>query len=155
MEWWSVENSFVAGHGTTNEPHDYTFTDNNAPRGSLQYRLKQVDLDGTKHFTEPINVSSSTSVSESAPREFSLKQNFPNPFNPETIIKFSIETTERATLEVFNILGQKVATLFDGVAEAGQYYNVKFNAVNLASGVYLYKLQNGAKNEVRKLLLLK
>jgi len=87
--------------------------------------------------------------------EFALKQNYPNPFNPSTEIKFSVETLGRATLEVYNIAGQKVATLFDGVAEPGQYYKVRFSGGNLASGVYLYRLQSGTRTDVKKLLLLK
>ncbi|MEK7249768.1 MAG: T9SS type A sorting domain-containing protein, partial [Bacteroidota bacterium] len=150
-----VPNSFVAGHGTTNEPHNYTFTDNTISAGSWQYRLKQVDLDGTIHFTEPINVSSPTSVKEIAPIEFALEQNYPNPFNPETNIKFSVEETARATLEIYNLLGQKVATLFDDVVEAGYYQTVKFDGANLASGMYLYRLQSGQKSDLKKLMLLK
>ena len=150
-----VPNSFVAGHGTTNEPHDYTFTDNTVSAGSWQYRLKQVDLDGTIHFTEPINVSSPTSVKELAPIEFALKQNYPNPFNPETNVKFSVEQTGRATLEIYNLLGQKVATLFDDDVEAGYYQTVKLNGSNLASGVYLYRLQSGKKSDLKKFMLLK
>jgi hypothetical protein len=153
--WGDVANSFIAGHGTTNEPHDYSFTDNSAPTGSLQYRLKQVDLDGTEHFSEPITVSSPTSVREVAPMEFSLKQNYPNPFNPTTEIKFSVEQTGRAVLELYNMLGQKVATLFDDVAEAGYFNTVRVDGGALSSGVYLYRLQSGKRSELKKLLLLK
>ncbi|MBI5474592.1 MAG: T9SS type A sorting domain-containing protein [Ignavibacteriae bacterium] len=117
--------------------------------------MKQVDLDGTIHFTEPINVSSPTSVKEVAPREFALKQNYPNPFNPETNIKFSVEETGRATLEIFNLLGQKVATLFDNVVEAGYYQTVKVDGAHLASGMYLYRLQTGNYVGVKKLVLTK
>jgi hypothetical protein len=165
LEWWTVDNSFVPGHGTTNEPHDYTFTDRTVTTGSWQYRLKQVDLHGTEHFTEPINVTTVTSVKEGAPIEFALKQNYPNPFNPETSIKFSVEQTGRATLEIFNLLGQKVATLFDDVVEAGFYQTVKFsaaggsasggNGASLTSGIYFYRLESGGRTEVKKLTLLK
>jgi hypothetical protein len=97
-----------------------------------------------------------TGVAENTvPHEFALFQNYPNPFNPTTEIKFSVGEKGRATLEVFNIIGQKVATLFDDVAEAGRYYNVKFNAENLASGVYLYRLQSGNRVATRRLLLLR
>ena len=147
--------SFVAGHGTTNVPHDYAFTDNNAPGGAVQYRLKQVDLDGAMHFSEPISSISPTSVREIAPIEFALKQNYPNPFNPSTEIKFSVETTDHARLEVYNIVGQRVVTLFDDVAEAGQYYKVRFDAGRMASGVYFYRLASGKQSDLKKLLLLK
>jgi photosystem II stability/assembly factor-like uncharacterized protein len=92
---------------------------------------------------------------ETAPSAFALHQNYPNPFNPTTEIKFAVAENGRATLEVFNILGQKVATLFDDVAESGRYYNIKFNAVNFASGVYLYRLQSAGQVQVRRLLLLR
>ncbi|MFN0159280.1 MAG: T9SS type A sorting domain-containing protein, partial [Bacteroidota bacterium] len=153
--WLDVANSFVAGHGTTNEPHDYSFLDNTPPRGNLQYRLKQVDLDGTEHFIEPISVSVLTAVREQAPLEFSLKQNFPNPFNPTTEIMFSVEQSGKAVLDLYNLLGQKVATLFDEEAEAGYYIRVTLNASNLASGMYLFRLQSGNRNALKKLLVLK
>lgn len=154
-EWSEVPNSFIAGHGTTNEPHSYSFTHNNVAGGQWQYRLKQVDLDGTVHFSEPINVTAVTSVKEVAPIEFALKQNYPNPLNPSTEIKFSVEQTGRATLRVYNMLGQLVATLFDDVVEAGYYQTVRFNGTNLASGVYLYRLQSGKKSDLKKLILLR
>jgi hypothetical protein len=90
-----------------------------------------------------------------APMEFKLMQNYPNPFNPSTTIAFSVEHTGRATLEIYNILGQRIGTLLDGVVEAGKYHLVHFNGQGLPSGVYLYRLQSGSKNELKKLLLLK
>jgi hypothetical protein len=91
----------------------------------------------------------------SAPLEFTLKQNYPNPFNPSTSIDFSVEKPGRATLELYNILGQKLLTLFDEVVEAGRYYTVQFNANGLPSGIYLYKLQSGTKSDMKRLLLIK
>jgi hypothetical protein len=91
----------------------------------------------------------------SRPRQFSLEQNYPNPFNPTTEIKFSVATTARATLEVFNLLGQKVAVLFDDVAECGRYYSVELNGGVLSSGVYYYRLQSGQKSDAKKLMLIK
>ncbi len=153
--WTDVNTQIIPGHGTTNEPHDYTYTDRTVTPGSWQYRLRQLDFDGTEHFSEPITVTTVTSVKEVAPIEFALKQNYPNPFNPETSIKFSVEQTGRATLEIFNLLGQKVATLFDDVVEAGFYETVRFNATNLASGIYFYRLQSGQKSDLKKLMLIR
>jgi hypothetical protein len=151
-----LPNSFVAGHGTTNEPQDYEFRDRSATAAQWYYRLKQVDLDGTVHVTDPIQVRALTAVKiEAAPREFSLSQNFPNPFNPSTEIKFSVEAAGRATLETFNVLGQKVSTLFDDLAEPGKYYKVKFDGGSLSSGMYMFKLESGTKTQMRKMLLLK
>jgi hypothetical protein len=89
------------------------------------------------------------------PMEFALLQNYPNPFNPSTEIKFSVEKTARATLELFNLLGQKVAVLFDDIAEPGQYHRVMLNAQGLSSGVYYCRLQSAGKTALRKFLLLK
>jgi hypothetical protein len=154
-EWDELPNSFIAGHGTTNEPQNYSFIDNSVLGGNSHYRLKQADLDGTVHFTEPIQIESPTSVRETAPIEFALKQNFPNPFNPETNITFAVEQTGRATLEIYSMLGQKIATLFDDVVEAGYYQTVKLNGNNLASGMYFYRLQSGKKSDLKKLILLR
>lgn len=102
---------------------------------------------------DPLTIST-TSIVE-VPKQFVLWQNYPNPFNPSTEIKFSVEATDRTALEVFNVLGQKVATLFDDVAESGQYYKVRFDGGNVASGVYFYRLQGGTRSELKKLILLK
>jgi hypothetical protein len=90
-----------------------------------------------------------------APLEFTLKQNYPNPFNPTTFIEFSVEKPGRATLELYNILGQKLLTLFDEAVEAGRFYTVQFNANGLPSGIYIYKLQSGTKSGLKRLLLVK
>jgi hypothetical protein len=89
------------------------------------------------------------------PLVFSLKQNYPNPFNPSTTILFTVEKTGRATMELFNLLGQRVATLFDGVAEPGRMHTVKFDGGHLPSGTYFYRLQSEGKSDVKRLMLLK
>lgn len=98
-----------------------------------------------------------TSVGGEPPRlgAFKLEQNYPNPFNPTTEIKFTVDNTAPATLHVYNILGQQVLTLFDGVAEAGRSYSVKVNRGGLSSGMYFYRLQSGVGSELRKLIVLK
>ena len=105
--------------------------------------------------TNPIRPAGLTSVKETSPIAFALMQNYPNPFNPESEIKFSVEKSGRATLQVFNVAGQLVATLFDGVAEAGQYYHIRFGSSHLASGVYFYRLQSFNKTDVKKMLLMR
>lgn len=88
------------------------------------------------------------------PNKFELKQNYPNPFNPSTTISFTIPKDEKIKLEVFNILGQKVATLVNDFKTKGTY-KVNFNGSNLASGVYLYSLQYGKNMLTKKMVLLK
>ncbi len=85
---------------------------------------------------------------------FSLDQNFPNPFNPTTVISYRLSAVSNAKLEVYDILGRTVRTLVDGRQSPGEHL-VVFDAANLPSGVYFYRLQAGAFSRTRKLLLLK
>jgi hypothetical protein len=94
-------------------------------------------------------------IAASAPREFKLFSNFPNPFNPSTEIRFSVPKDGYATVKVSNILGQEVATLFSGIARAGQYIPVTFNAANMASGVYFARLEYNGLSQVQRMLLMK
>ena len=93
-------------------------------------------------------------VAGSLPAGMILAQNYPNPFNPSTEISFSIPTAGLTTLKVYNNLGQEVSTLVNGQLQPGSY-QVTLNATNLASGVYLYRLQAGSSISVRKMILLK
>lgn len=124
---------FVNGKGTTTQIQNYSFTDSNLPIGSYSYRLKQIDFDGSFEFSKVVEVY------VAAPREFSLEQNFPNPFNPSTMISFSLKTDADVSLKVFNLLGQEIATLVNGRLTAG-IQQVSFNAENLTSGVYFYSI---------------
>jgi hypothetical protein len=86
--------------------------------------------------------------------EFALEQNFPNPFNPATTISFSIPFSEFTTLKIFDILGNEIVTLVNEEKQAGSYL-VEFNASNLASGMYIYRLQAGSFTETKKMVLMK
>ncbi|HOD66261.1 MAG TPA: T9SS type A sorting domain-containing protein, partial [candidate division Zixibacteria bacterium] len=85
---------------------------------------------------------------------FELAQNYPNPFNPTTTISFTLPTPGDVTLEVFNVLGQRVAVLASGPYGAGTHH-VEWNASGVSSGVYLYRLSAGEFTETRKMLLVK
>ena len=88
------------------------------------------------------------------PYRYTLMQNYPNPYNPLTNISFSLPKISKVKIEVFNVLGQKVATLLNERKAAG-YYTVQFDASNLSSGLYFYKIQTDAFSNVRKMLLIK
>jgi len=92
--------------------------------------------------------------SYAVPKEFKLEQNFPNPFNPTTTIQYQLPQDAKVTLKVYDILGSEVATLINAEQEAG-YYEVNWNASNLASGVYIYRLQTGSFVSVKKMMLLR
>ena len=102
----------------------------------------------------PAGVASVENISGVTPSNYSLEQNFPNPFNPSTTINFTIPNSDFVTLKVYNILGSEVATLVNENLSAGSY-RFNFDARNLASGVYLYELNAGNFREIKKMNLLK
>jgi photosystem II stability/assembly factor-like uncharacterized protein len=141
---------FVVGNGTTLEITKYSFTDKDVPAGNYYYRLVQIDLDGTRNTHNPVRVN----VITSQPEEYSLSQNFPNPFNPSTKINFSIPTESFVSLKVFNSLGEEIETLFAEELNAGSY-KYDWNAINLPSGIYFYRLQAADFMETKKMMLLR
>ena len=140
--------SFVNGHGTSTEPHSYSFVDSKISGGNYVYRLKQVDFDGKESNSKEVNVS------VNIPLEFGLGQNYPNPFNPTTEINYTVAKDGFVTLTVFNELGQEVAKLINGIEKAGRH-KVSFDASSLSSGAYFYKLEEGSRTSIKKMLLLK
>jgi hypothetical protein len=108
--------------------------------------------------TLPIRLTvSSTGIGpETAPAPFTyaLDQNYPNPFNPTTAIPYSIRDRVRVRLDVYNILGQRVARLVDGVQDPGQYKAI-FEVTTLSSGIYFYKIEAGPFSLTRKMVILK
>ncbi|HTX19251.1 MAG TPA: T9SS type A sorting domain-containing protein [Bacteroidota bacterium] len=140
---------FVTGNGTSNAPHHYSYTDA-VGAGTYTYRLKQVDHDGKFAYSKQVEA-----VVGLTPADYVLGQNYPNPFNPTTTISFAVKADQKATLKVYNMMGQEVMTLFNGDAKADQLYHVQFNAATLSSGTYFYTLQTNDSRQVKKMLLLK
>lgn len=92
--------------------------------------------------------------SYTGPTEFKLEQNYPNPFNPTTTIQYQLPQDSKVILKVYDILGSEVAALVNEEQEAG-YKEVKFDAINIASGIYVYRLQAGDFISTKKMLLVK
>lgn len=88
------------------------------------------------------------------PTEYSLKQNYPNPFNPTTTIKYSIGSNQFVKINIYDLLGNEVASLVNEQKTFGEY-EVNFDASNLSSGIYFYQLKAGIFIQTRKMLLLK
>jgi hypothetical protein len=145
-KWQKI--GFVEGSGTTTEPQNYWFEDDNISHGNYSYRLKQIDLDGSSSYSKIIEVDIATL------NTFSLEQNYPNPFNPSTVIGYRLPVNSDVTLKVFDLLGREVATLVDEFKPAGKY-EVEFNGKDLSSGIYFYTIQAGSFTKTEKMILLK
>jgi hypothetical protein len=160
-EWVLV--AFIEGNGTTTEPKDYFYNDEvrNIDATSFKYRLKQIDFNGSFEYSDEVIVENS-----SQPNQYYLSQNYPDPFNPSTKIKYTIPSviasgtkqSQLVTLKVYDVLGTEIATLVNEEKPAGTY-EVEFgrNLINqvLTSGVYFYQLKAGSFIETKKMLLLK
>ncbi|WP_337866027.1 reprolysin-like metallopeptidase [Ignavibacterium sp.] len=144
------EIGFVGGKGTTTEPTAYSYLDKSVQSGTYYYRLKQTDYDGTFKYLNVVQVE------VGLPTEFSLEQNYPNPFNPTTVIEFVIPSGANnfVTLKVFDMLGNEVVTLVNEYREAG-VYKIEFDASNIPSGMYVYKLSAGSFSASKKMVLIK
>jgi hypothetical protein len=146
-QWLTM--GFVEGHGNSNSPKGYSFTDFDVRgSGSYQYRLKQIDNDGTIEYSNIITIGIEL------PFEFELSQNYPNPFNPSTIIDFTIPEKQVITLKIYNVIGEQVAELIHEELPAGRH-SVPFNASDLAGGVYIYRLESQKFASNKKMTLLK
>lgn len=102
----------------------------------------------------PISVITDVEIEAEILLQFFLYQNYPNPFNPSTTIKFALPRTEEIKIEVFNTIGQKVATLLDKQMQIGSH-EVVFDAINLPIGLYIYRIFAGKFQDVKKMLYLK
>lgn len=146
-DWLSL--GFVAGAGYSNSPKTYSFTDKNVSGGTYYYRLKQIDNIGNYKYSDIVEVTvNHHSLS------FELFQNYPNPFNPATKIMFNIPSEDQVEIKVFNALGLEIATLINEKMPGGAH-SIEFNAENLSSGIYFYRIISGKYSETKKMILLR
>lgn len=149
LESWE-KIGFIEGNGNSSIPKEYFFADRLKQKGKYNYRLKQIDQNGSYTFSNVVQVDYENVL----PTEFSLEQNYPNPFNASTIISFSVAKKEFVNISVFNVIGQLVAELINAELEAGTY-EINFNSKELPSGLYLYKFKSKSLNVTKKMTLLK
>jgi endonuclease I len=140
---------FVNGSGTSNSYKLYSFTDKPAVSGKYYYRLKQIDNNGSFKISDVVAVNFNPLV-----KGYYLDQNFPNPFNPSTIISYTVPNASNVKITIFNTLGQSVKVLENVYKEAGTY-QISFDAGNLNSGTYFYKIEAGEFSQTRKMCLIK
>jgi hypothetical protein len=124
----------------------------------VEFGLDEVAVYNTSVATIPVEWIDdglmAKAVVDNLPKEFDLRQNYPNPFNPFTLIKYDLPVGCQVRLDVYNVVGQRVATLVDGQQKAG-YKTARWDAGSLSSGIYLYRLQAGDFVKTRQMVLLK
>ncbi len=140
--------SYLPGNGTSTSPKEYLFTDKGVKSGKYQYRLKQIDFDGSFSYSHVIEVEVGT------PMTFDLSQNYPNPFNPSTTISYKIPENATVSLKIFDVTGTEVMTLVNQKQDAGSY-TINFDAKTLASGMYIYTIKAGDYTATKKMMLMK
>ena len=147
--WQSI--GFVAGSGTSTSQHSYSFLDQTIGSGKYSYRLKQVDHSGSFTYSQEVEVLLN-------PTEFKMYNNYPNPFNPSTIIAYELPADAFVTLKVYNTTGEQVAELVNEFQVTGKY-NRSFNTSSLnhslPSGIYFAELRANEKVQRIKMMLLK
>jgi hypothetical protein len=153
-KWESL--GFIKGSDNSSSTKEYSFTDITiSGNGKFSYRLKQIDNEGKINYSKEIEISVNF-----IPQVYSLENNFPNPFNPSTVIKYSLPYESNVKLSVYNTVGIKVRELISEVQQPG-LHDYKFNAAGLSSGVYLYTIQassvDGTKSfqSTKKMILMK
>jgi len=161
-EFAAVKDAFSPGAGTTVEPCSYWFIDKTLPApGTYEYRLMQQDLNGTIWYSPVISVPSAVTGVEEAgiPIDPSLVRNYPNPFNPGTIIHYGVAERSQVTVAIYTILGQKVRTLVNDVQDTGRYsatWDGRDDAGQaLTSGTFICRVTSATGTGTVKMLLVR
>jgi hypothetical protein len=165
-EYLQLNNSMIPGSGTTVEPTEYEYFDDNNlyQQNTYLYWLESVDVSGMTHIYGPISVIVPIEEDDNAPDinfVYGLHQNSPNPFNPETVISFAIEEKSFVELVIYNVKGKKIRTIVSNielqkdVIHSFVWNGRSDNGFNVASGVYLYTLKTGKHSETKKMILMK
>ncbi len=156
---WSSWSELANLSGTTSSYIDYTI--NNASGGDreAEYRITAIDIGDNTSSTQSVIIEYGQNILDKMKingmvSNYALDQNYPNPFNPATKISYSIKEEGLVTLKVYDVLGKEVALIVNENKPAGNY-EVEFNASQLPSGMYIYKIQSGSFTDVKKMLLTK
>ncbi|MBC8185096.1 T9SS type A sorting domain-containing protein [candidate division KSB1 bacterium] len=151
-----INPSIISCAGTSSVRREYSYKDEDIQSNKYYYyKIEQIDVDGTRILTSPIEIFVNSKISD----EYNLSQNYPNPFNPETDIQYKLPNETNVHLTIFNVFGQKVKTLFNGLQKPGNY-KVKWNGEDdngnkLTSGAYIYRLKTDDYVASKKMLLFR
>ena len=136
---------------TQGEETEATFT------FDVEYNIGNVEADTIEFLitdNKSIYQTKQFILQYSLPTEYNLEQNYPNPFNPSTSIRYQVSSISQVSIKVYDILGNEVTTLVNEQKEPG-YYEIEFNAIQFASGVYIYRLQAGSFVSTKKMMVIK
>ncbi len=141
----------LRGVGNSNRVNDYSFTDNNIEaNSSYNYRLVQADYSGQQNILATLRISTTSLV----PEGIRLMDNYPNPFNPSTVISYQLDRETQVRLDVYDMHGRVIRTLEKGRRAAGSH-SVRFSARGLSSGIYYYRLHTPGGVYTKKMMLLR
>ena len=140
---------FVAGAGTTTEGASYHYRTSDLDPGSYLFRLKQVDRDGSVSYSA--DVEATVELAEA----FVLESAYPNPFNPQATIRFAVREAQKVRVALYDVLGRRVAVLYNGVPAAGEMQSVQIDGSRLASGTYLVHLEGRSFSRTQRVTLVK
>jgi hypothetical protein len=150
-DWENI--GFVAGRGSSTQPKEYRFVDpvstTHRSVGRVQYRLRQVDTDGSASYSPMVDV-----YFDAVPQDITLYQNYPNPFNPTTTVAYQLSQQGHASLHVYNALGELVSTLVDEEKSAGAHQKT-LSADQLPTGTYIYRLSAGGQVVEKKMTVVR
>jgi len=149
-DWTRI--GFVEGNGSITTTSEYSFTDGGVGLlRELKYRLKQLDYSGSYEYSPEVSV---TGDDPQSPFEYRLYNNYPNPFNPTTTIRYELMSDGLTQLIIYDMLGREVEVLVDEQQVAGGY-EIIFNASDYSAGVYFCRIKSGNYSQLIKLLLVK
>ncbi len=144
-----LKTGFVPGSNNSTELKEYSFTDAGLKAGTYNYRIKQVDFNGSYKY---YNIAGGIKITP--PADYELSQNYPNPFNPATLISYSIPEAGYVSLKIYDLLGREIAVLVNSNMEPG-IYSVSFDASDFSSGMYIYELKVNDFTAAKKMMLSK
>lgn len=149
QDWIFLNKEIIRGQGNTSSVSQYKYIDSQVKSGdSYSYKLESVAINGAIEILRTIDVE----IPE--PKQFTLFNNYPNPFNPETVINYQLAKDSYVTIKIFEMSGKEIKTLVNEPQSAGDH-KIVFNSTGLASGVYIYKIVAGKFIRAKKMVLLR
>ncbi len=141
--------AFVEGYGTTTDAQQYSINITDLVPGHYQFRLKQVDFDGSFDYSQTVDAT------VSVVGKYQLDNAYPNPFNPQTTINFAVAKTQNVQMQLYDTTGRLVMTLFDGISVENETQTVRVDGSTLTSGMYIARLIGENFQATQKLMLVK